>query len=128
MNNVKDFCERVIEGKLYELKEVDCNGIACSDCPFSFRNNMLNYCDSLSPKQVIELAEKYIEETKFNIQIGDIIKVKHSQVLYNYFIVKRIGKYIDNNTKYYECNLLNNGSYNIFMIYGNDIIEVFSKE
>lgn len=129
MNKIKEFCKTVIEEKFFKLSEVDCNGITCSECPFSFRNNKITYCFDLSPKQIIELGEKYIKEAKVNIQIGDIIKAKHLEIPDHYFIVKRVCMELDTNTIFYECELINsNGVFSIFRLYDSDILEVFSKQ
>lgn len=107
----------------------DCGLNMCHYCPFCYRNNGFSSCADLTKEQVINLAEKYIKEFKYNVQIGDIIKAKLTIISPSYFIVKRIGKFLDDNTKFYECDLLNSdGCYNPFTVMDNDIIQVFSKQ
>lgn len=63
------------------------------------------------------------------INKGDIIKAKHHQTQTSYFIVLRVGIYLDDKTIFYKCNLLNSdGASATFTICENDILEVYKGD
>lgn len=63
---------------------------------------------------------------KYIINKGDIIKTKHYQTHASYFIVLRVGIYLDDNTKFYNCNLLNSdGTVITSIIRESEILEVY---
>lgn len=67
-----------------------------------------------------------LKMNKCLINKGDIIKAKHHQTQTSYFIVLRVGIYLDDKTIFYKCNLLNSdGTSATFTICENDILEVY---